>query len=102
MPRPEEWIVDIVSTVWDNDPCLIQGGKIHISPNTWFVGTINNDDSTYAVADKVYDRAIPIDLDSKAPRFEAPDTEPVYITAKHLQELFDQARKDHPVSENLM
>ena len=102
MPRPEEWIVDIVSTVWDNDPCLINGGKIHISPNTWFVGTINNDDSTFAVADKVYDRAIPIDLDKKAPRFDAPDTEPVYVTAEHLNELFAKAREDYPVSEVLM
>lgn len=102
MPRPEEWVVDIVSTVWDNDPCLIKGGKIHISPNTWFVGTINNDDSTFAVADKVYDRAIPIDLDKKAPMFDAPDTEPVYITAEHLEELFAQARELYPVSESLM
>lgn len=102
MPRPEEWVVDIVSTVWDNDPCLIKGGKIHISPNTWFVGTINNDDSTFAVADKVYDRAIPIDLDKKAPIFDAPDTEPVYITAAHLEELFAQAREMYPVSESLM
>ena len=102
MPRPEEWVVDIVSTVWDNDPCLIKGGKIHISPNTWFVGTINNDDSTFAVADKVYDRAIPIDLDKKAPRFDAPDTEPVHITAEHLEDLFAQAREMYPVSETLM
>ena len=102
MPRPEEWLVDIVSTTWDNDPCLINGGKIHVSPNTWFVGTINNDDSTFAVADKVYDRAIPIDLDKKAPKFDAPDTEPVHITAKHLQELFNQAIEENPVDEELM
>ncbi len=102
MPRPEEWVVDVVSTVWDNDPCLINGGKIHVSPNTWFVGTINNDDSTFAVADKVYDRAIPIDLDKKAPAFQAPDTPPVRITAKHLQDLFNQAVKDIPVDEDLM
>lgn len=102
MPRPEEWEVDIVSTVWDNDPCLINGGKIHVSPNTWFVGTINNDDSTFAVADKVYDRAIPIDLDKKAPVFDAPDTEPVHITAEHLQALFDQAIRENPVDESLM
>ncbi len=102
MPRPEEWVLDIVSTVWDNDPCLIKGGKIHISPNTWFLGTINNDDSTYAVADKVYDRAIPIDLDRKADRFEAPDTEPVHITAKHLQELFDEAKEKYPIDPELM
>ena len=102
MPRPEEWEVDIVSTVWDNDPCLINGGKIHIAPNTWFIGTINNDDSTFAVADKVYDRAIPIDLDKKAPAFTPPDTEPVHITAEHLQDLFNQAVAEIPVDEELM
>ena len=102
MPRPEEWIVDIVSTVWDNDPCLIEGGKIHISPNTWFLGTINNDDSTFAVADKVYDRAIPIDLDKKAPKFDAPDTPPVHITAKHLNDLFRAAQINNEVDEELM
>ena len=102
MPRPEEWVVDIVSTVWDNDPCLIEGGKIHISPNTWFLGTINNDDSTFAVADKVYDRAIPIDLDKKAPKFDAPDTPPVHITAKHLNELYADAIAKYPVSDEIM
>ena len=102
MPRPEEWLVDIVSNVWDNDPCLINGGKLHVSPNTWFLGTINNDDSTFAVADKVYDRAIPIDLDKKAPAFDAPDTEPVHITAKHLQDLFDKAIAENPVDPELM
>ena len=102
MPRPEEWLVDIVATVWDNDPCLINGGKIHINDNTWFVGTINNDDSTFAVADKVYDRAIPIDLDRKAPKFDAPDTEPVHVRAKHLVKMFKDAQEQYPVSEELL
>ena len=99
MPRSEEWQIDIVNTTWDNDPCLIHGGKVHVNENTWFVGTINNDDSTFAVADKVYDRAIPIDLDSKATAFTAPDTEPVHVTAKHLSDMFEQAKKDYPLSE---
>ena len=99
MPRSEEWLVDIVTTVWDNDPCLIEGGKIHVNNNTWFIGTINNDDSTFAVADKVYDRAIPIDLDSKAARFDAPDTPPVYVTAQHLMDMFAEAKQKYPVSE---
>ena len=102
MPRSEEWLVDIVTTTWDNDPCLINGGKIHVNENTWFVGTINNDDSTFAVADKVYDRAIPIDLDSKAQSFVAPDTDPVYVTAKHLTEMFNDAKKKYPISEENM
>ena len=99
MPRPEEWLVDIVTTTWDNDPCLINAGKIHVNSNTWFVGTINNDDSTFAVADKVYDRAIPIDLDSKAAAFQAPDTPPVYVRADHLSQLFEEAKKKYPISE---
>ncbi len=102
MPRPEEWKVNIVNNVWDNDPCLIEGGKIHVNSNTWFVGTINNDDSTFAVADKVYDRAIPIDLDSKAPFFEAPDTEPVHVTAAHLEKLFAEAKEKYPLSDEML
>ncbi len=102
MPRPDEWVVNIVTTEWDNDPCLIEGGKIHVNNNTWFVGTINNDDSTFAVADKVYDRAIPIDLDSKAPFFEAPDTEPVHVTAEHLAEMFAEAKQKYPLSKEML
>ncbi len=102
MPRPEEWKVDIVTTEWDNDPCLIHGGKVHVNSNTWFVGTINNDDSTFAVADKVYDRAIPIDLDSKAAAFTCEDAEPVHVTADHLDEMFREAKQKYPVSPEML
>lgn len=99
MPRQEEWKVDIVTSVWDNDPCLIEGGNVQITNNIWFVGTINNDDSTFAVADKVYDRAIPIDLDSRADAFECEMTPPVYISTDRLNALFDEAKKNYPISE---
>ena len=101
MPRPEEWLIDIVSNEWDNDPVLLRGGKIHINDNTWFIGTINNDDSTFAVADKVYDRAVVIDLDSKAVAFECEDTEPVYIRTEHLKELFAEAKRSYPMTEDI-
>ena len=100
MPREEEWKVDIVTAVWDNDPCLIDGGNVQITNNIWFVGTINNDDSTFAVADKVYDRAIPIDLDSRADPFECEMTPPIYVSTDHLNAMFAQAKKDHPISED--
>lgn len=99
MPLESEWNIDIVTAMWDNDPCLINGGKLHISNNTWFVGTINNDDSTFAVADKVYDRAIPVDLDSRAEVFECEDTPPVYVSTDRLNELFAQAKEDYPMSD---
>lgn len=101
MPRHEDWKVDIVSAVWDNDPVLIENGIIRISDNNWFVGTINNDDSTFAVADKVYDRAVPIDLDSRADPFECEPTEPVHITTDYLTELFAKAREEHPLSQEM-
>ena len=102
MPRKEEWKVDIVTAVWDNDPMLIEGGNVPIPDNIWFVGTINNDDSTFAVADKVYDRAIPIDLDSRADAFECELTDPVYISTDKLNELFDEAKKMYSVSSDMM
>ena len=102
MPRQEEWKVDIVTSVWDNDPCLIDGGNVQITNNIWFIGTINNDDSTFAVADKVYDRAIPIDLDSRADAFECELTDPVYVTTDRLNALFDEAKASYPISQEMM
>lgn len=102
MPLQEEWKVDIVTAVWDNDPCLIEGGKIQITNNMWIIGTINNDDSTFAVADKVYDRAIPIDLDSRADPFECEMTPPVYVSTDHLNALFDEAKEKYPVSQEIL
>lgn len=101
MPLQEEWKVDIVTAVWDNDPCLIENGTVRIPNNVWFVGTINNDDSTFAVADKVYDRAIPIDLDSRADAFECEDTPPMYISTDYLNSLFAKAKEDYPMSEEI-
>ena len=102
LPRKEEQKVDIVTAVWDNDPCLIDGGNVQIPDNVWFVGTINNDDSTFAVADKVYDRAIPIDLDSRADAFDCEMADPVYITTDRLNQLFDEAKASYTISEETM
>lgn len=102
MPRKEEWKVDIVTAVWDNDPALIEGGSIPIPDNVWFVGTINNDDSTFAVADKVYDRAIPIDLDSRADAFECDPVPPATISTDHLNKLFDEAKATYQISEEML
>jgi len=99
LPRQEERKVDVVTAIWDNDPCLIEGGNVQISDNVWFVGTINNDDSTFAVADKVYDRAIPIDLDSRADPFECPLTPPIRISTDHLNRLFAEAKELYPISQ---
>ena len=101
MPLVEEWKVDIVTATWANDPCLINNGTVQIPDNVWFVGTINNDDSTFAVADKVYDRAIPIDLDSRADPFECEEVAPIYVSTDRLYDLFAEAKEKYPLSQEL-
>lgn len=102
MPLIEEWKIDVVAAMWDNDPELIHEGKIQIPDNVWFIGTINNDDSTFAVADKVYDRAIPIDLDSRADAFECEETDPAYVSTDRLNELFNEAKNTYAISDETL
>lgn len=99
LPRKEERYVSVVSNTAVNDPVLMKEGKLWIPDNVWYVGTINNDDSTFAVADKVYDRAIPIDLDDRAEYFEAPDTPPMRLSYVYMEKLYQEAKEKYPVSE---
>lgn len=99
MPNRDEWIIEIVASPWENDPKHIVNGKIKIPANAWYIGTINNDDSTFMVTDKVYDRAMPIDINDKGQAFEAEDTPPMDVNFSYLDGLFMKAREDHEVSE---
>ena len=65
----------------------------------WFIGTINNDDSTFAISDKVYDRAMVLNLNTKARPFDAPKTESHKISAEQLQTLFSKAQKEYSISD---
>ena len=72
MPDADEWKIELVPSSWENDPKHLPEGKLLIPQNTWYVGTANNDDSTFAISDKVYDRAMILNLDMKSERFAAP------------------------------
>ncbi len=102
MPSRDEWVVDIVPNSWSSDPEHLNNGQLTIPPNMWYIGTANNDDSTFAITDKVYDRAMPIDINTKGVAFDAPDTEPVYINYKHFENLLNKAKAENQVSENLL
>lgn len=65
MPSRDEWVVDIIPNSWPSDPKHIVNGQLKIPPNMWYIGTANNDDSTFAITDKVYDRAMPINIDKR-------------------------------------
>ncbi len=99
MPNTDEWIIELVSSSWDTDPKKIVGGKLHIPENMWYIGTINNDDSTFAVTDKVYDRAMPIDINDKGQAFEPVDTEAQDINYSYIHKLFEDAIKNNQVSQ---
>lgn len=102
MPSQDEWTLDLVPVAWDGDPKGLEDGKIRIPGSLWFVGTANNDDSTFTITDKVYDRAIPIELNERADAFECPLHERVHVTSEHLQYLFQKAKVEHVVSEELL
>jgi len=102
MPKEEHRILSVVPSGWDNDPKNIKDGKLKIPNNMWFIGTINNDDSTFMITDKVYDRAMPINIDEKADKFEAPKTSTLELSYKHLNNLFNDAKENNKVKAELL
>ncbi|MDD3340204.1 MAG: hypothetical protein PHS82_15270 [Lachnospiraceae bacterium] len=102
MPSQDEWILDLVPTQWEGDPEKIIDGKIQVPNTIWFVGTANNDDSTFTITDKVYDRAIPIELNDRAATFECEMQPACCISTEHLQEMFVKAKEEYPLSSDAL
>lgn len=102
MPSKEEWVLDLVPTAWEGDPVKLDAGKIHVTDGTWFIGTANNDDSTFTITDKVYDRAMPIELNERADAFECDPQPACEITTEHLLYMFQKAKVEHPISDEMM
>lgn len=102
MPSRDQWVVDLVPSGWPSDPKHVEKGRFRLPENMWYVGTANNDDSTFAISDKVYDRGMPININSKAAPYDAPLTEKMPVNYKYLESLFAKAQQEHRVSdENL-
>ena len=101
MPNHDEWIIEIVSSAWKSDPIHLKGGKLHIADNVWYIGTINNDDSTFMVTDKVYDRAMPIDINDKGKVFTPIDTPAQDINYSYLNNLFQTAIETYPMTDEM-
>lgn len=101
MPSRDEWLIELVPSVWDSDPKRLKQGKLQIPGNMWYIGTINNDDSTFAVTDKVYDRAMPIDINDKGQVFEPIETEALNINNSYLEGLFKDAKENNPLTTEM-
>ncbi len=99
LPDEDKRYLDVVSDVWRNDPKMLKNGQIKLPSNMWFVGTANNDDSTFAISDKVYDRAMILNLETKCEPFEAPQTNPVMISHMHFVKLIENAKQAYAMSD---
>ena len=99
MPNPNEWNVEIIGSRDQRDPKHFKDGKLKIPQNVIFFGTANNDDSTFTISDKVYDRAVCLFFDDKGIAFDAPNQGPMNIPYSQMQKLFDECADKYPVRQ---
>jgi 5-methylcytosine-specific restriction endonuclease McrBC GTP-binding regulatory subunit McrB len=102
MPDHNEWLIDLVPNALKNDPVNLIEGKVFVPQNLWFIGTANQDDSTFTITDKVYDRAVTIGLNQKGEYFDAPPEQNLNISNDYLTGLFDKAVKRNAISLNTL
>ena len=102
MRDPNDWLIDLISAPMANDPVNIKEGKLLIPQNVMFFGTANNDDSTFTISDKVYDRAMSLFFDDKGRPFEAAQQEAISIPYSQLRGLFDDAVSQYPISADML
>lgn len=97
-----DWLIDLIPAMQPGDPQQLKDGKLLIPQNVIFFGTANNDDSTFTISDKVYDRAISLFFDDKGRPFEAEHQEALQIPYVQLKSLYDEAINQYPISDNML
>ncbi len=77
-------------------PDNLEKGELILTPNTYFIGTANKDDSTFTITDKVIDRAIVIDFENtqKEISFEN-EFESMNLGYEKLNSLFKEAKEKY-------
>ena len=98
IPNAEGRYLDVIADVKKKDPKLLKNGRLKLPVNMWFIGTANNDDSTFAISDKVYDRAMIMNLDKKSRWFDAPETEGTRISITHWERLVKEAIRKYKMT----
>lgn len=91
-PEPDRKIH--LMNIQGDAPAHLGKGDLQITPNTRFVGTANTDDSTFAITDKVIDRAIVLDFDEYQSKIEfSTKAKPIALSYKDLSSMAEEARK---------
>ena len=100
LPSAEERILEVTTNISKKDPKEFKNGKILLADNVWFVGTANNDDSTFSISDKVYDRSMVLNLDYRCDAFVSDDDkEPIMLSYETLRDLFNKAVKEFALTK---
>ena len=101
-PNIEQRTLEVTNDVWDTDPKKLSKGRLQIGENVYFLGTANNDESTFAISDKVYDRAMVLNLTKKAEPFDVegkvnqcPISNTEFLRLANLAEKQFQETKDY-------
>ena len=95
IPNENGRFLDVISASDKTDPKNLKNGQIRLPKNMWFIGTANNDDSTFQVSDKVYDRAMVLNLNKKALSFDVDNNKKLRITANRFEALCNRAKKEY-------
>lgn len=95
--RPDEREIVLTETACTNPPRRLRDGrKLPLPDNLWFIGTANEDETTYGFADKTIDRAHIMELPRSETAFDArtPAGAAVY-SVDSLKKAFAAARRTH-------
>ena len=101
IPDPELRYLDVVSDKWENDPVGLRNGAVKLPQNMWFLGTANNDDSTFAISDKVYDRTMVIELDRKAEPFDVDSYRKMPVSASDFRSKVNDVLQNNFISDDV-
>ena len=100
LPTVDERILEVTSSISKKDPKELHNGKLILPDNVYFIGTANNDDSTFAISDKVYDRSMVMNLDYRCDPFIGEDDyDPITISDDTLKALFTKAQQEYALTK---
>ena len=100
LPNPNERILEVTSTISKKDPKDLHSGKLILPDNVYFIGTANNDDSTFAISDKVYDRSMVLNLDYRCEPFLGEgDYLPITLSDNTFKNLIKKAKKEYALTK---
>ena len=100
LPTVKERILEVTTIVSKKDPKELKNGNLILPNNVTFIGTANNDDSTFAISDKVYDRSMIMNLDYRCEPFVGEDDfEPITISQDLFTELVNKAKREYALTK---